>query len=65
MELPCCLAFGQEDRRPFPGILVTRRATKTSDLGPARFKVISALPPKADMCSALTWAGFGPKVDMA
>jgi len=27
-------------------------------------KVMSALPPKADMCSALAHVRFGPKTDM-
>jgi hypothetical protein len=28
-------------------------------------KVMSALPPKADMCSALAYVCFGPKADIA
>jgi hypothetical protein len=28
-------------------------------------KVMSALPPKADMCSALAYVRFGPKEDIA
>ena len=29
-----------------------------------KIKIMSALPPKADMCSALAHVRFGPKADM-
>jgi hypothetical protein len=36
-----------------------------SDKGWSHDKTMSALPPKADMCSALDHVCFGPKADMS
>ena len=42
------------------------RFTPNSDRESGRqSRVMSALPPKADMCSALADARFGPKADIA
>src|SRR5262245_13310017 len=62
---PRLLAWGLNDQQPAP-----RRTVGVNDVhwsaggSRARVYLMSALPPKADMCCAVANVCFGPKADM-
>src|SRR5262245_303803 len=52
--------FGKQHRRQ---VAIALRGHSQSVCG-SRGEIMSALPPKADMCSALAYVCFGPKADI-